>query len=160
LDVQTQLFLLAHVVGASLLGSLVGMERDLANKPAGSRTHTLTAGAAAFLVLLGDAVLEFFDPQALISADPIRIIHAIVVGVSFLGAGTIFKDKDGDGDPIEGLTTGASLLSVAAMGIAIALQLYWLAVGVAVANVVINWGMDNLANALKDRLGIDREDDK
>ena len=158
MDVQSQLYFLAHVAGASLLGSLVGMERDLANKPAGMRTHTLTAGAATFLVLLGDVVLESFDPQSLIYSDPIRIIQAIVVGVSFLGAGTIFKNKDGDGDPIEGLTTGASLLSVAAMGIGIALQLYWLAVGVALANVIINWGMDNLANTVKDRFGIERKD--
>lgn len=143
-----------------MLGSLVGLERDLANKPAGMRTNTLTAGAAAFLVLLGDVVLDSFDPQSLISADPIRIIQAIVVGVSFLGAGTIFKNKDGDGDPIEGLTTGASLLSVAAMGIGIALQLYWLSLGVALANVIINWGMDNLANKLKDQFGIERKDDE
>ncbi len=158
MDFQSQLYLLAHVAGASLLGSLVGMERDLADKPAGMRTHTLTAGAAAFLVLLGDVVLESFDPQNLISGDPIRIIQAIVVGVSFVGAGTIFKNKDGDGGPVEGLTTGASLLSVAAMGIGIALHLYWLAVGVALANVIINWGMDNLANAIKRRLGIEDKD--
>ena len=153
-----QVSVLLHVLGASFLGSLVGLERDLAGKPAGMRTHTLTAGAAAFLVLLGEVVLGSFDPENLISGDPIRIIQAIVVGVSFIGAGTIFKDRGGDEDPVEGLTTAASLLAVTAIGIAVALRLYLAAAGVALANVIINWGVDNVSDWFKRRFGAERDD--
>ena len=63
------------------------------------------------------------------------------MGVSFLGAGTIFKyTREGEG-VVEGLTTSASILSVAAIGIAVALDAYILAAGAALLNLLINWGL-------------------
>jgi FixJ family two-component response regulator len=69
------------------------LEREIANRPAGSRTHILVAGAAALLVSVGDAVVAEFGEtmHAPIRSDPLRTIEAVITGVSFLGAGTIIR---------------------------------------------------------------------
>jgi putative Mg2+ transporter-C (MgtC) family protein len=124
---EPQLEALASVVIAAVLGGIVGMEREMANRPAGLRTHAILAAAACLLVRLGDPLVERFAaetvPEAL-QADPIRIVEAIVTGVAFLGAGTIFRHEKS----VEGLTTASSLLLVAAIGIAVALRQLLLAV--------------------------------
>lgn len=115
------------VAFAILLGGLIGLEREWASKPAGFRTHMLIAGAATLFVILGDVMVQQFTERAVIETlqtDPIRIMEAIITGISFLGAGTIiFKDQI---DTVEGLTTAASILFVAGIGIAVALDLYLL----------------------------------
>ncbi|GAB5440144.1 MAG: hypothetical protein Fues2KO_04930 [Fuerstiella sp.] len=92
------------------------------------RTHICVAAGAALLVLLGEGAIDFFqrkdDPSA-IKADPIRVMQAIVVGVSFLGAGTIIHRG---GDQVEGLTTAASIFLTAGIGIAVSVDRMWLAV--------------------------------
>jgi putative Mg2+ transporter-C (MgtC) family protein len=111
-----------EVALAMLLGGLIGIEREAANKPAGFRTHMLVSGAAALLVSLGHALVETFQSDAplRLQSDPIRIVEAIVTGVSFLGAGTIFRRARGE--HVEGLTTAAALLLSAALGICVALE--------------------------------------
>jgi len=64
----------------------------------------------------------------LVRSDPIRIIEAVITGISFLGAGTILRHKGSD--HVEGLTPAASLLFVAALGICVALSQVLLAIGV------------------------------
>ncbi len=110
------------VLIAGLFGGIVGIEREFANRPAGLRTHALLASAAALLVGLGDLLVERFAEETMpqvLRADPLRIIEAIVTGVAFLGAGTIFRHHESR--IIEGLTTGTSLLLVSAIGIAVGL---------------------------------------
>jgi len=131
MEFLVELKILGHVAVAMLLGAVIGYERELAEKPAGMRTHMLVAGAAALLVSLGDILVTGFGKQFssdLIRSDPIRIIEAIVTGVAFLGAGTIIRR--GDQTVIEGLTTAASLLFTAAVGICVALHELLLAAGV------------------------------
>lgn len=126
-DIKPQLELLAQVAIAMLLGGLVGIEREMSSKPAGFRTHMLVAGAAAMFVGLADALAVKFaaeDYADNLRIEPIRIVGAIITGISFLGAGTIFRAKHG---PIEGLTTAASILFVSAIGIAVALNQFVLA---------------------------------
>lgn len=149
MDYSAQFDLLLQILGATVLAGIVGLEREFADKPAGLRPHMLTGAVAALLVILGEAIISSFNPPQLVASDPIRIIQAIIVGISFLGAGTIFKNRGGDSDYIEGLTTGASLLSVSAIGIAVALNLWALAIGVTLINVLVNWGVDGLAHRLK-----------
>lgn len=120
---RSQLEIVASVVIAAVLGGIVGTERELANRPAGLRTHAILAAAACLLVRLGDTLVGSFvagSPGGVLRADPIRIVEAIVTGVAFLGAGTIFRDRRKGA--VEGLTTAASLLLVAAIGIAVALK--------------------------------------
>jgi putative Mg2+ transporter-C (MgtC) family protein len=128
----TQLQMLADVALAMALGSLIGLERELARKAAGLRTHILVAGAAAMLVegargLLIQFVLPGVSP--LVRFDPIPVITAVVTAVGFLGAGTILRQM---GTEIEGLTTAASMLFAATVGTSAALREYVLACGATV----------------------------
>lgn len=114
-----------NVIYSMFLGGLIGFERELAEKPAGLRTHMLVAGSATLLIILGDIMIHNYSggpATDIIQSDPIRIMEAIITGISFLGAGTIiFKNKD---DTVEGLTTAASILFASAIGIAVAIQQY------------------------------------
>lgn len=130
MDELTQLKILGQVAVAMFLGAAIGFERELADKPAGVRTHMLVAGAAALLVLLGDILVKHFErdfPPGLIRADPIRLVEAIVTGIGFLGAGTIIRNDRRT--VVHGLTTAAALLVAAGVGICIALNATLLAVG-------------------------------
>jgi putative Mg2+ transporter-C (MgtC) family protein len=118
---QEQLAIAAKVAIAGVLGGLVGIQRELANRPAGLRTHAILAAAAAFIVGIAEVLVGYFvveSPSSVLRVDPIRIIEATVTGVAFLGAGTIFRHERS----VEGLTTASSLLLVAAIGIAVALR--------------------------------------
>jgi putative Mg2+ transporter-C (MgtC) family protein len=127
-----------QVVVAGLLGGLIGLERELANRPAGLRTHAILAAAAALLVGMVDMLVEHFSgetPAAILRADPIRVVEAIITGVAFLGAGTIFRNSNRN--TVEGLTTAASMLLVAAIGIAVALRQLLLAVLITLVTLIL-----------------------
>jgi putative Mg2+ transporter-C (MgtC) family protein len=144
MDISTEFQMLGKVIIAALLGGLVGIEREAADRPAGLRTPMLVGATSTLFVILADLMLASFDPGDVIRADPVRIVEAIVVGISFLGAGTILKYRREGERVVEGLTTSASILSVAAIGIAVALDAYVLAAGAAVLNLLINWGLMTL----------------
>lgn len=130
--------ILGEVAFAMLLGGVVGLEREAASKPAGFRTHMLVAAAAALLVGMGFALVERSVDAGwmpAVTADPIRILQAIIIGVSFLGAGTIVRGERRD--EVQGLTTGASLLMASGIGVAVALRQNLLAVGVTVLVAVV-----------------------
>jgi putative Mg2+ transporter-C (MgtC) family protein len=132
---SAQLQILAEVALAMVLGAALGLERELAGKPAGLRTHMLVAGAAALLVGLTDVMATKYRGEgALHAADPIRVIEATVAAVGFLGAGTILRRAGRD--RVEGLTTAASLLLTAALGICVALRQFVLSVGVVLLTLV------------------------
>ncbi|MDQ7849557.1 MAG: MgtC/SapB family protein [Armatimonadota bacterium] len=118
--------ILVRLVLALVLGALIGLERESVEKPAGLRTHTLvTLGAALFTLISKEG---FFGS----GADPARIASNIVVGIGFLGAGTIWRS----GVTVTGLTTAATLWTSAAIGTAVGAGFYLGAV-VATALVVI-----------------------
>ena len=151
MDILTELELLGKIVIAAVLGGVVGVERELAEKPAGLRTHMLVGALSALLVVLADQMVSSFEQQSLVATDPIRMLQAIVVGISFLGAGTILKYGPEDPKTVEGLATGASILSVSAIGIGIALNVFILAIGVTLLNLLINWGMAFLVGRVKSK---------
>jgi putative Mg2+ transporter-C (MgtC) family protein len=140
MNANWELKVAGEVALAMLLGGLIGIEREAAHKPAGFRTHMLVSGAAALLVGLGHALVSAFSEHAALrlQSDPIRIVEAIVTGVSFLGAGTIFRAK---GEHVEGLTTAASLLLVAALGVCVAVEWFVLAGSVTVLALVVLRGV-------------------
>lgn len=132
-----------------LLGAVIGLERESRDKPAGLRTHMLVAGAATLFVALGDTVVEHFHRDlgsTVIQSDPVRIIEAVITGVSFLAAGTILRHRAEA--QVEGLTTAASLVFVAALGIAIALSQTVLAIGIAVLVLITLRGISLLRRRL------------
>ena len=141
---------LAYIALAMLLGALIGLERELADKPAGLRTHMLVAGAATLLVTLGDLMVKEFSvglSSQLVQADPIRIIEAVITGVSFLGAGTIIRSRSDR--QVEGLTTAASILLAAALGICVALSQLGLAIGVTLLALITLRGINVLERWLE-----------
>ncbi len=101
--------------GGRLDGLAIGLDRELRGKPAGLRTLTLVSVASALFTIL---TFEIFAQANAVSqgarADPIRVIEAVVTGVAFLGAGTIIQSRD----KVHGMTTGASVWMVGAIGLA------------------------------------------
>lgn len=124
-----------HVLGQALvalfLGGIVGWERERAGKWAGLRTNMLVCLASMLFVRIGMFVIEdsdaFFRAETL-RTDPVRILEAIVTGIAFLGAGTVFRDPDAS--KMKGLTTAATMLVIAPVGVAVALDRYVVATGV------------------------------
>jgi putative Mg2+ transporter-C (MgtC) family protein len=131
---------------ALLLSGILGWERESAGKSAGVRTHMLVGLGSTLFVLLGDMFLVRFSGNDLMRFDPIRIIEAVVTGVSFLGAGTIFVSKAED--RVKGLTTAASILVTAAVGMMVGLRYYWLAASITFLVFIVLHGIA----ILKDRL--------
>jgi putative Mg2+ transporter-C (MgtC) family protein len=126
-----QLQILAYVAVAMVLGAVLGLDREIAHKPAGLRTHMMVAGAATILVALGELLVAHFEAESghtMIQSDPLRIIEAVITGVSFLGAGTIIRHSSTD--HVEGLTTAASLLFAAAVGVTVAVGQVVLGTGI------------------------------
>ncbi len=147
---QAQLQILGEVALAMVLGALLGVEREFAHKPAGLRTHMLVAGAAALLVGLVDALLHRFllpPISPLIRADPVPVITAVVTAVGFLGAGTIIRRSDSD--HVEGLTTAASMLFAAAVGVAVGLREVTLGAGATLLALVTLRGVKRLEGKLR-----------
>lgn len=131
-----QLQIVGYVALAMILSAIVGIEREMADKPAGFRTHMLVGGAATLLVSLSSIIVNSFPiNSSLIQVDPIRVLEAIIAGVSFLGAGTIFRRSDQE--TVEGLTTAASLLFVAAIGVSVAASQFVLAIAVTLLALLI-----------------------
>jgi putative Mg2+ transporter-C (MgtC) family protein len=130
-SIRPELYILFQAAIALVLGGLIGWEREAAGKWAGLRTHMLVCLAAMMFVRVGQFLIE--DSQKILHAetlrtDPVRIIEAIVTGIAFLGAGTVFRDRDSA--KMRGLTTAASLLVIAPIGVAVAIDRYVLAVGI------------------------------
>ena len=111
-----------RIVLAAVLGALVGLERSKRQKEAGVRTHCIIACTSAlFMILSKYAFMDLVDISGIRGADPARIAAQVVSGISFLGAGVIFKN----GNSIRGLTTAAGMWGTAAVGMAIGAGMYW-----------------------------------
>jgi putative Mg2+ transporter-C (MgtC) family protein len=95
---------------ATLIGCVIGLNRELYGKPAGMRTHGLVSLGAA-LITLASLDLAGKDPSAVL-----RTIQGVMAGIGFLGAGVILRDDSTHS--VHGLTTAASVWVVAALGIA------------------------------------------
>ena len=109
--------LIIRLTIATLLGGILGLEREIHGRPAGLRTHLLVSlGAAAFMMMSPIVA----DMSQNFQGDPGRIAAQIVTGIGFLGAGAIVKE----GVNIRGLTTAACLWVAAAIGMACGASLF------------------------------------
>lgn len=109
---------LLRLGAAAVLAGLVGLERETSKRPAGFRTHILVSVASS-LVMIGNLyAFELLKHQT--NMDPMRLGAQVISGIGFLGAGTIIKE----GATIRGLTTAASLWSVACIGLVCGLGFY------------------------------------
>ncbi len=129
---------------AALLGSLVGIERERLTWAAGLRTHMLVCTGAALIMIV--SAFGFADVLSLdhVSLDPSRVAAQVVSGIGFLGAGTILLRRD----VVRGLTTAASLWTVAAIGLAVGGGLYLAAASATVLILLILAGIKPLERRL------------
>lgn len=117
-----------RIVVACLCGACIGIERSRRFKEAGIRTHIIVCCAAALMMIvskygfadLTDATGKVFNGTR--GADPARIAAQVVSGISFLGAGVIYKN----GSTVKGLTTAAGIWATAGIGLAIGAGMYWM----------------------------------
>lgn len=109
-DIKELTRILLRLTLAVFLGGLIGYEREAAGKPAGLRTHMLVAmGSALFVLVPLQAGMPLQDMS--------RVLQGLMSGIGFLGAGAIIKHNASEED-IRGLTTAASIWTVAAIGVA------------------------------------------
>lgn len=112
----------------ALLGGIIGFERELHGQAAGFRTQLLVCVAAVLIMIVSENYYYYLLENSLVSKndvllriDPARIAAGAVIGIGFLGAGTIIKS----GYVIKGLTTAASIWIVSAIGLSIGAGLYF-----------------------------------
>ena len=98
---------------AMVVGMVIGTEREYTHRPAGMRTHILVALGACAVMITGQLIFVQYKSFGG-TPDPSRLSAQVITGVGFLGAGTILRE----GTNVKGLTTAASLWSVACLGIA------------------------------------------
>jgi putative Mg2+ transporter-C (MgtC) family protein len=117
--------MLLRIGTAMILGGLIGWERQRLDRPAGLRTHLVVTLAATTFMLVSTQFVPFqhYEKGGLISVDTSRIASGVVMGLGFLGAGTIARR----GRNIIGLTTAASLWLVTALGLAAGAGMFVLA---------------------------------
>ena len=112
-----ELNMLVSLLLAALFGGLIGLEREFHHHPAGLRTN--------MLVCIGACMFSLIAIQGFSTADQSsRIIANVLVGIGFLGAGAVLKEQA----TVHALAGAATIWIVAAMGVALALKLYPLAI--------------------------------
>jgi putative Mg2+ transporter-C (MgtC) family protein len=140
--VDTQLLeTILRLVCAAAVGMVIGINRDLMNKPMGMRTLGLVALGAAIVSLAGIEFRDLADHPDALSRVIQGIIQGVMTGISFIGAGAVLHSPQGH--HVEGLTTAATVWVAAALGIACALAAWQIvAVGLTLALlllVLIGW---------------------
>ncbi|MCW3980244.1 MAG: MgtC/SapB family protein [Candidatus Bathyarchaeota archaeon] len=120
MDLGIEIELIVRLALGFVLSGIVGLEREVSLKPAGLRTH--------ILVGLGSTLLTILSSHGFPGSDPSRVAASIVVGIGFLGAGTIIKTEQ----KVIGLTTAATLWIVSSIGMAAGSGYYLLAIAVTV----------------------------
>ena len=141
-----------RLIVASVLGALIGLEREIHRHPAGMRTHLLVAfGSAMFTVLSAFGFVGVLAAGQGTAPDPTRIAAQVVTGIGFLGAGAIIKY----GTSIRGLTTAGSLWATSAIGMAAGAGQPLIAVvgtGIVLFSLwPLNWVVDRLHIGGRDR---------
>ena len=121
---------LTRLLVATLLGALIGLEREYHAKEAGVRTHLLVALGSCLFMILSIYGFDAFLNHDNVSYDPSRIASQVVTGIGFIGAGTIILQKQ----MVRGLTTAAGLWVTAAIGLACGNGMYVIA---AVTTVIV-----------------------
>ncbi|KAF0220070.1 MAG: putative Mg2+ transporter-C (MgtC) family [Geobacteraceae bacterium] len=112
-----------RILLASILGGLIGLEREVHGRPAGFRTHLLVSLGSCLFALASIHFYKLygnFSGTVPVGVDPSRIAAQVVTGIGFLGAGAIIREKAS----IRGLTTAACLWVAAAIGIACGVGMY------------------------------------
>lgn len=152
--------MMARLLVAALLGSVIGADRERLSWAAGLRTHMLVSvGACLIMIVSAYGFAEIIKTPHVV-LDPSRVAAQVVSGIGFLGAGSILLR----GEVVRGLTTAASLWTVAAIGLAVGGGLYVEAVAATVVIMIILAGIKPLEERVRQRhksheLAIETEQD-
>nr|WP_246356284.1 MgtC/SapB family protein [Paraburkholderia humisilvae] len=125
---------------AAALGSVIGFERERLNWAAGLRTHMLVCVGSTLIMLVSAFGFADVLGQQNVILDPSRLAAQVVSGIGFLGAGAILMR----GEIVRGLTTAASLWSVAGIGLAVGGGMYVAAIGATIIILIILAGIKPL----------------
>tara|TARA_R110001592_G_scaffold361973_1_gene674426 strand:- start:1318 stop:1785 length:468 start_codon:yes stop_codon:yes gene_type:complete len=123
MHIKIELIIVAQLFIAFLLGAIIGLEREKHGNAAGIRTYAAVTLGAALFTLIG-----IYSPDATAAG---RIVANVVTGIGFLGAGIIYKDNTKG--LTHGLTTASSVWAAAAVGVAVAYNMYFIAVAATAA---------------------------
>ena len=118
---MTTLDIILRLLLAVSLGGMIGLEREASHKPAGLRTHILICISAAMMMILSEILLAG-SPG--LSGDLLRVAAAVIMGMGFIGAGTIIQSEG----TVHGLTTASTLWTVSALGLVVGAGRYLAAV--------------------------------
>jgi len=132
-----------RLIVAAALGSFVGFERERLLWAAGIRTHMLVCVGACLFMIVSAYGFEGVRAAEHIALDPSRIAAQVVSGIGFLGAGAILAR----GETVRGLTTAASIWTVAAIGLATGGGLYFAALASTGVIIAILAGVKPLEEA-------------
>lgn len=132
--------LISRLIIAAVLGSVIGFERERLSWAAGLRTHMLVCvGSALVMIVSAFGFADVLGARNVV-LDPSRMAAQVVSGIGFLGAGSILLR----GEIVRGLTTAASLWSVAAVGLAVGGGMYTAAVAATIIILIILAGIKPL----------------
>jgi len=123
MNTKIELLIVAQLIIAFILGGIIGLEREKHGNSAGIRTYASVTLGAALFTLLGIHATDVTAAG--------RIVANIVTGIGFLGAGIIYRDNAKDFT--YGLTTASSVWAAAAVGVAVAYNMYIIAVSATIA---------------------------
>jgi putative Mg2+ transporter-C (MgtC) family protein len=118
---MTTLDVILRLVLALALGGIIGLEREASHKPAGLRTHIMICLSGAMMMILSELLLA--GNQGL-TGDLLRVAAAVIMGMGFIGAGTIIQSEG----TVHGLTTASTLWTVSALGLVVGAGRYLIAV--------------------------------
>lgn len=105
---------------ASILGTIIGLDREYRAKEAGYRTHFLVSLGSALMMIVSQYGFSDVLQEGVVRLDPSRIAAQVVTGIGFIGAGTIIFQKQ----VVRGLTTAAGIWTAAGIGLAIGAGMY------------------------------------
>jgi putative Mg2+ transporter-C (MgtC) family protein len=140
--------LVMRLSAATIIGGLIGIDREARGKPAGLRTHALVSLGAALVTLV---TIRLTEPGTVDANAISRAIQGIVAGVGFLGAGAILKTNGTDTEMVQGLTTAATIWLVASLGIACGAGQWFaglVAVGFALLILIVGGPIEGLVHRL------------
>jgi putative Mg2+ transporter-C (MgtC) family protein len=141
--------LVVKLLVASVMGGLVGLEREHDRRPAGLRTNILICLGATLFGVIGTFTFAT-EPNGLS-----RVWQNIITGVGFLGAGVVIKDEHG----VTGLTTAAGVWAVAAVGLAIAAGMYFVAIVAEIIILVTLYILGRMERGVEHRARPEADDD-
>ena len=112
----TYLSIVIRILSALVMGGIIGLERGMKNRPAGLRTYMLVTVGSCMFMLINQCIYQVYG-----TGDPVRMAAQVVSGIGFLGAGTIIVTQH---NQIKGLTTAAGLWAASAVGLALGIGFY------------------------------------